>query len=133
MDVPPETGSPMPRFPSGRAMLWSGSVCLAMLAAGLTSCLHVLDDTLHQWKDDDELTERVEDPLLEARQLDLRHHPGAQTASWARFGSFGSSTDPTTRRALKDTSSMMGRQHQAKPSWRPASIYSSFRSWALDL
>jgi len=79
-------------------------------------------------EDDDELTERVEDPLLEARQLNLSHHPGVQTVTLGPLRRLsGSSTDTTTRRALKDTSSVTGRQHQGKPSWRPASICSSFR------
>jgi osmotically-inducible protein OsmY len=55
-------------------MVWTVAVCrAAMLIMGLTSCMHELDSMLQQWKEDDALADRVEDALLEARQLNLSH------------------------------------------------------------
>jgi hyperosmotically inducible protein len=44
-----------------------------LLVVGLTSCTHGLVSIMQQWRNDDALAGRVEDALLQARQLNLGH------------------------------------------------------------
>jgi len=70
----PAPAYPVRKIPFKGTTVWTVAACrAAMLVMGLTSCMHGLDSKLQQWKEDDALADRVEDALLEARQLNLSH------------------------------------------------------------
>jgi hyperosmotically inducible periplasmic protein len=58
------------RLASGAGACCRAAALVAALLGCTTGALH---STWRQWKIDDELAERVEDALLEARQLNLSH------------------------------------------------------------